>query len=341
MNESPTPASEPLTAEERVYGTDRSVTDYILGITFEIWEERQVDQILRYYSEDCPVFGLDGVTRGAQQMVEQTHATLNAFPDRLLIGDDVIWTGSVEKGFSSHRVLSPMTNLGTTVFGPATGRSVRVMNMADCEITNGRITREWLVRDNLALVRQLGFDAVDAARSMADRKGDDLTGWLRQEYKRVSQGGPGAANSLIVPADAEGLELARRVLTDCWISGNRKNLESVYAPYCVLQRAPVRNISGRQEIMAHYDDWRRVLPDARISIDHVCSQPFGPDGRHVAVRWGVAGTQQSDLQGCRPSGQPLFILGVTHWRVLAGRIIAEWTVFDELAVMAQSLSGSG
>jgi len=341
MNESPTPASEPLIAEERVYGTDRSVTDYILGITFEIWEEGQVDQILRYYSEDCPVFGLDGVTRGARQMVEQTHATLSAFPDRLLIGDDVIWTGSVEKGFSSHRVLSPMTNLGATVFGPATGRSVRVMNMADCEISDGLITREWLVRDNLALVRQLGFDAVDAARSMANRKSDDLADWLRQEFARVSQGGPGAANSSAVPAGAEDLELARCTLRDCWITGNQANLESVYAPYCVLQRAPVRTISGRHDIMAHYDEWRRVLPDAHISIDHVCSQPFGPDGRHVAVRWAVAGTQQSDLQGCRPNGQPLFILGVTHWRVLAGRIIAEWTVFDELAVMAQSLSGSG
>ena len=109
----------------------------------------------------------------------------------------------------------------------------------------------------------------------------------------------------------------------------------------MLQRAPVRIVSGRAEILAHYDDWRRVIPNARISIDHVCGQPFGPEGRHIAVRWGVAGNQQSALQGCRSNGQPLFILGVTHWRVLAGRIIAEWTVFDELAVMAQSLSGNG
>lgn len=341
MNESPAPSSVATTTEDRIYGTDRSVTDFILGITFEIWEEGHVEQILRYYSEDCPVYGLDGVTLGAQQMVEQTHATLNAFPDRLLIGDDVIWTGSVAKGFSSHRVLSPMTNLGATVFGPATARNVRVVNVADCEITNGLITREWLVRDNLALVRQLGFDAVEAARTMAGRTTGDLTGWLQREHARVSQGGPGAVSPPTAPAEAEDLELANRVLTGCWVSGNRASLESAYAPYCVLQRAPVRNFSGREEILAHYDDWRRVLPNACISIDHVCSVPFGPDGRHVAVRWGIAGSQQSVLQGCRPNGQPLFILGVTHWRVLAGRIIAEWTVFDELAVMAQSLSGSG
>jgi predicted ester cyclase len=84
-----------------------------------------------------------------------------------------------------------------------------------------------------------------------------------------------------------------------------------------------------------------VLPDAQISIDHVCSQPFGEDGRHIAARWGIAGTQQHEFSGCTASGQRLFILGVTHWRVLAGRIISEWTVFDELALMAQSLGANG
>ncbi|MCW8871623.1 MAG: ester cyclase [Xanthomonadales bacterium] len=316
------------------------MTDYILGITFEIWEEGRVDKILEYYSEDCPVYGLDGITRGAAQMVEQTHATLKAFPDRLLLGDDVIWTGTVSNGFSSHRVLSPMTNLGDSAFGPATGRSVRVMNMADCEITDSQISREWLVRDNLALVRQLGFDPMKSARALAAGLNSELSEWLRQEYKRVI----GSHSALDIPAPWHGsddAEMAHRVLTNCWLEGNRRQLESVYAPYSVLHRAPLRIYSGRDELLAHYDAWRRVMPDAKISIDHVCGQPFGADGRHIAVRWGVAGTQQDAFSGCEASGQPLFILGVTHWRVLAGRIISEWTVFDELALMAQSLSRNG
>jgi predicted ester cyclase len=316
------------------------VTDYILGITFEIWEEGRVDKILQYYSEDCPVYGLDGITRGAAQMVGQTYATLKAFPDRLLLGDDVIWTGTVSNGFSSHRVLSPMTNLGDTAFGPATGRRVRVMNIADCEITDGQISREWLVRDNLALVRQLGFDPVKSARALAAGLNSELSEWLRQEYKRVI--GNHSAPDISAPWRGSGdAEMAHRVLTNCWLEGNRRQLESVYAPYSVLHRAPLRIYSGRDELLAHYDAWRRVMPDAKISIDHVCGQPFGTDGRHIAVRWGVAGSQQDAFSGCEASGQPLFILGVTHWRVLAGRIISEWTVFDELALMAQSLSRNG
>jgi predicted ester cyclase len=341
MNESPRPNSATTTPERSAYGTDCSVTDYILGITFEIWEEGRVNEILRYYSEDCPVFGLDGIVQGAGRMVEQTKATLDAFPDRLLIGDDVIWSGTVTKGFSSHRVLSPMTNLGDTVFGPATRRSVRVMNMADCEITDGQITREWLVRDNLALVRQLGFEAVEAARSMATRFDGPLTDWLQAEYARVADAPSALGQRLGSHQEAGDADFARQVLTNCWVGGNRQRLEAVYAPYCVLHRAPVRICSGRAGIMAHYDAWRGVLPDAKIAVDHVCSQPFGADGRHIAARWAVAGTQQEVFAACPARGQPLFILGVTHWRVLAGRIISEWTVFDELALMAQSLSGNG
>jgi predicted ester cyclase len=340
MNENPRHSASTTGQEQPAYGADCSVTDYILGITFEIWEEGRVDKILEYYSEDCPVYGLDGITRGAAQMVEQTHATLKAFPDRLLLGDDVIWTGTVSNGFSSHRVLSPMTNLGDSAFGPATGRSVRVMNMADCEITDSQISREWLVRDNLALVRQLGFDPMKSARALAAGLNSELSEWLRQEYKRVI----GSHSALDIPAPWHGsddAEMAHRVLTNCWLEGNRQQLESVYAPYSVLHRAPLRIYSGRDELLAHYDAWRRVMPDAKINIDHVCGQPFGADGRHIAVRWGVAGTQQDAFSGCEASGQPLFILGVTHWRVLAGRIISEWTVFDELALMAQSLSRNG
>jgi predicted ester cyclase len=341
MNENPKHRSATQRSEPPAYGVGHSVPDYILGITFEIWEERQVGRIMQYYSEDCPVFGLDGVTRGAARMVEQTEATLEAFPDRLLIGDDVVWTGTVSRGFSSHRVFSPMTNLGDTAYGPATGRAVRIMNMADCEITDGLITREWLARDNLALVRQLGFEPVDAARTLSTRFESGLTDWLQSEFARVAGGHSAADHSAALPRESEDAEMARRVLLDCWVSGDSRRLQAAFAPYCVLHRAPSRIYSGRHEILAHYAAWREVLPNASLSVDHVCSQPFGADGRHLAVRWSVAANQQGDLSGCVARGQPIFIMGVTHWRILGGRIISEWTVFDELAVMAQSLAAGG
>ena len=84
------------------YGADSDLVDFILGITFEIWEQGQVEKIHHYYAADCEVYSLEGMTENAATMVSNTHATLASFPDRLLIADDVITTGTAKKSFSSQ-----------------------------------------------------------------------------------------------------------------------------------------------------------------------------------------------------------------------------------------------
>jgi predicted ester cyclase len=334
-------SSKPNTQKSPAYGSDNDIVDFILGITFDIWEKRQVKDIFHYYSDDVVVYGLDHVTRGASEMVAQTRATLKAFPDRLLLGDDVICAGDTRRGYSSHRVLSPMTSLGESVLGPATGKRVFQMNIADCEVRDGLITREWLVRDNLALVNQLGFDATEAARKTADRFDETSLRWLDDEFQRVSK-----SPSPPDPDRRDGgfrtpEDFARKVLECCWKTGNLDRLEAAYAPYCVLHRAPVRIFSGRTVTLDHYKAWRKILPDARLSIDHVCSQPYGDNGVNIAARWGIAGVGDGAFAGIDARGKPLFILGVTHWRVVGGRIVSEWTVFDEIAIAAQLLYQQG
>ena len=87
------------------YGPGSDIVDFILGITFEIWEQGGVDLIHRYYAPDVEVFSLEGLIRGAQAMVDGTRATLEAFPDRLLIGENVVWSGDGVRGFYSSRAL--------------------------------------------------------------------------------------------------------------------------------------------------------------------------------------------------------------------------------------------
>jgi hypothetical protein len=167
------------------YGIDNDLVDYILGITFEIWEQGQVEHIHAYYAENVEVFSLDGMTTSATKMVDNTHKTLATYPDRLLLADDVITKGSTRHGFSSHRLVSPMTNQGESIFGPATGLQVTAMNIADCEIIDGLITREWLVRDNLAVVRQLGFEPISSAGIIAAQFDERQIAWLASEYSRT------------------------------------------------------------------------------------------------------------------------------------------------------------
>ena len=316
------------------YNADSDLVDYILGITFEIWEQGQIEKIHDYYSSNVEVYGLDSMTCSASDMVENTHATLASYPDRLLIADDVITAGTTKKGFSSHRITGPMTNLGDTAFGPGTGKHIQATNIADCEVNDGLITREWLVRDGLAVIKQLGFDPIDCAKVIAGNFDDRQKAWLSSEFARVSDSKQTRTTS---PEETdEALAFAHEVLTNCWVKGDRKELESVYAPYCLLKRAPFSIYSGRDQVLEHYSNWRDVFPGAKLSVDHVCSQPFDQNKQRIAVRWSVAGFHESEFSGMPASGKPIYILGVTHWQLVDGRISAEWTVFDELAMLAQT-----
>lgn len=320
------------------YGPDSNIVDFILGITFEIWEQRGVDLIHRYYAPDVEVYGMEGVIHGSQAMVDGTRQMLEAFPDRLLLGDNVVWSGDRENGFySSHRITSPMTNLGPSAFGEATGRRVCITNVADCVVENGVVTREWLMRDNLALVRQLGFDPLETARGQAARVGLEDRDWMARESERVAQAEPLTATPGLDAADADETLLATEFLAAQWASADIPTRWDRYAPYAVLHRSPVERYSGREAIAVHYESVRRAFGDPRISLDHVACQPFGRDGRDVAARWTLAGSHADTFAGIAATGKPVFILGVSHWRTMAGRIVAEWTVFDQLAVLGQIL----
>lgn len=319
-----------MTSEHRsAYSGANSLVDYILGITYEIWEEGQVDLIDHYYGPDTVVYGLDGITRGASGAIAGTRATLAAYPDRLLLADDVIGKGDARDGYSSHRVLSPMTNLGDTPYGPATGRQVRIMNMADCVVESGMITREWLARDNLALVRQLGFDALDSAKIIAAKRNDELTDWLASESARV-------ADSATSPCIAGGVD--HQLLLDAlWKTGSSDIFDSAYVHYSVMHRSPVEIVSGGPAIRLHFAMLRDAFDIEAVLVDHVCEQDGGDDVCHVAIRWSVCGSHVGTWHGIDATGKPVFIMGVSHRRIVNQRIAVEWTVFDTLGVMAQLL----
>ena len=133
--------------------------DYILGITKEIWEDRGIATLHEYYAEDIVVRSPASVVVGNQGVIGATMATLAEFPDRQLLGEDVIWSGAPETGMlSSHRILSTATHLGSGIYGKASGTKLTYRIIADCHAINNQINDEWLIRDQCAIVRQMEWD---------------------------------------------------------------------------------------------------------------------------------------------------------------------------------------
>ena len=150
-------------------GDYRDLVDYILKITHRIWEEKGIGIIYDTYHNNVVMhFGSFNVS-GIKSVISGTLQTLFSFPDRKLIGQNVIWSPHEGKGYlSSHRIISTATNMNDSSFGPATGRKVTFRTAVDCAVENNRIYEEWLVRDNLWIVKQLGLDPLAVAGKMAE-----------------------------------------------------------------------------------------------------------------------------------------------------------------------------
>ena len=134
-------------------------TDYILGITQEIWEDRGIATLHHYYAPTLAVRSPASIVVGNTGVIAATMATIAEFPDRLLLGEDVIWSPDGAGGFlSSHRLTSTATHAVDGAYGAATGKRLVYRIIADCAARDNAIYDEWLVRDQGAIVRQLGLD---------------------------------------------------------------------------------------------------------------------------------------------------------------------------------------
>ena len=306
---------------------------YIIRITERIWHDRKVELCLDWYSEDCAIHTLAGPITGAQTVVDNTWATLAAFPDRRLDGDNVIWSDEGDGSFlSSHLITSKMTNLGDSDFGPATGKRVLVRTIADCLCRENRIVEEWLVRDNLALVEQLGFDpqAVAERQAAADAaRGRSLVAVLA----------PYHAEALVAPHAApqsEAAQVAVGLLRAVWQEGDDAKARSLSDFRLGAWVPSGRFLYGPDQIAEFAAPIRAAFGSrARLRIEHIAEVPYLGEARDVAVRWSLAGWHEGEGRYGTPTGAPLLIMAVSHFRVIGDRVREEVTIWDDIAVLRQ------
>ena len=137
----------------------KDLKDYILKITYRIWEEREVERIRDYYGEKAPVKTPTSVSYSVEDVISSTWDTLKMFPDRQLLGEDVIGSEVLPGTFySSHRILSTATHLGDGYYGSPSKSKVNYRVVADCICRENKVIDEWMVRDQSAIVKQTGFE---------------------------------------------------------------------------------------------------------------------------------------------------------------------------------------
>lgn len=314
----------------------RDFPDYIIGITKDIWEDRGIATLHRYYAPDIVVRSPASVVVGNDRVIAATMATLAEFPDRTLLGEDVIWSGTPEVGMlSSHRLLSTATHLGDGAYGKATGKTLRYRILADCHARANVIDDEWLIRDQGAIVRQMGWDPRDFARDQIAREGGPEA-CVRPLTPANDRPGPynGTGN------DSEWGQRLADLLTRI-MGADLAAIPQVYDRAAALHYPGGRDGQSWGDADRFWMGLRAAFPDSAFSIHHVIGRddPLMPP--RAAVRWSLQGPHSGWGAFGAPTQAPVYVLGITHAEWGPWGLRRDYTLYDETAIWKQILLHTG
>lgn len=319
----------------------RDIVDYILRITHEIWEERGIGVIFDTYHNNTIAHSCSTTSSGVLPVIAGTLSHLHAFPDRKIVAESVVWSED-EPGyyFTSHRSMSGATNLGDSVFGKATDKKLHFRAIADCAVHNNRIYEEWLVRDNLWLVKQLGFDPYEVAKRMAG--------------SAVTSGSPALQTPFGLNESVEGqfypqryqakddsigemmLEMHHNIYQCKMINEVKKFYDRNAKVHFICDK----ELCGKEEIQGTIISFLASFPNAFHSVERVtCNNTPEGDVWNVALRWRMRGLHEGIGMFGSPSGKYIEIMGINHYRVARGKILESWIMFDGLDVIRQIVQG--
>ncbi|WP_273507126.1 nuclear transport factor 2 family protein [Fulvimarina manganoxydans] len=314
----------------------RDFPDYIISITKEIWEDRGIATLHHYYAPDIVVRSPASVVMGNQDVIAATLATLAEFPDRTLLGEDVIWSGTPEEGMlSSHRLLSTATHLGDGVYGKASGRKLTYRIIADCHAIDNQINDEWLIRDQGAIVRQMGLDPKAYARDLIAREGGPEA-CKRPLSPETDRPGPylgkGNENEW---GQRYGETLDRIMKADLGV------IPSEYDRACQLEYPGGVTAHGREAADRFWIGLRASFPSATFTIEHRIGRddPLMPP--RAAIRWSLSGKHDGWGDFGPPTGADVYVLGAAHAEFGPWGLRREYVLYDETAIWKQILLKTG
>jgi SnoaL-like domain len=314
--------------------------DYIIGITKEIWEDRGIASLHHYYAPDIVVRSPASIVRGNQNVIGATMATLAEFPDRQLLGEDVIWSAHESGLLSSHRLLSTATHAHDGVYGKATGKSLVYRIIADCAARENQIFDEWLIRDQGAIVRQMGWEPKTYAADLIAREGGPEACIKPFTLERDMPGGyTGTGNDH--PVGQRYAEIVTRIM-----GADMAAIRSQYDRAAHLELPGGVAGHGWEAADRFWMGLRAALPDATFTIHHTIGREDAMMPPRAALRWSLTGKHSGWGAFGAPTGAEIYVMGISHAEFgpfggEGGTLRREWVVFDETAIWKQILLKTG
>ena len=334
MDEADSGLTQPMEGYNPRY---KNIVDYIIGVTHEIWEEHGIGKLYDYYANTVKMHTASGLKFGREAVIAATIESQASFPDRRLYGEEVIWRGNNVDGFyTSHRLRHEGTNRGWTPYGPPTGKRVSYRTIADCVCVRDMMVEEWISRDELTLIMQLGLDPVQTAKEIAAKEKDSdlplrVVGDIDHRIGQLPpEPWPESQTEGFDPEDFVG-----RMMHEIWNWKLLNKAREYYHENFVFEGPSGRAFQGIGEFQTYALSLLSPFPDLSVSLDHFCHVGDAHAGYRVATRWSMRGTHTGYGIYGEPTGNPMRLMGFSHHIIKDGRIASESTVFDEFVLLKQ------
>jgi len=338
-----TPPMKPLLPS--AYAPYRDPRDYILSWTDTIWIDRAIGRLADHYGPDVLVHTAYGETYDFDAVISNSVQKFSAFPDGGGgHGEDVVWEQRGENGFiSSHRVLKTGTHTGYWTYGPPTGRNFVSRTFAHCLVQDNRIVEEWLVRDEFAVLETLGLDPYAVAADLAKRSPvtGASTGVAPETGAfdgRIADPYEAGISGARPPRHRAECELVMGLFEDVW---NRRRFDLVgryVSDRIVCHGVRMKRVQNITPYQMEIINLLATFPDAKVEVRDIVVNESAELGTRIAAMWVLRGTYSGVPTYGPVTGTKVHVLGCTQFELHEGKVLREWRVFDEIAVLAQIMA---
>jgi predicted ester cyclase len=320
-----------MTLKSIAYEPYNNPDEFIREVTDRIWVERDIEHIYENYRPDSIVHGPVGTAVGVEEVVQGTTMRIAEVPDHIGLAEDVVWEQRGDDAFlSSHLVLG--IDHVPTVDGL---KIVRSRTIANCLYQRGQMVEEWVVRDSLAVCKQLGIDPAESAASIP---WVGYSGTFKETPPKdpVSAGDSGARPE----ANNDDVQLVIDMINHVWSQRNLKKMEEYFDRDVILHTVGDRTVVRPKAYQEDLLNLVKAFPGGKFEIRDVqANESTRYGGLRVAVCWKLQG-EYTGIPVFGPlTGKPVEVLGVSQFQIHDHKIVREYRVFDWCGVIAQIEAG--
>jgi len=184
--------------------------------------------------------------------------------------------------------------------------------------------RQWFnIWDVDEIARKLAIEDVEAGFDLIEHHADNHASVLEM---------PVRLTDMPEVPEKKPYAFAKSFFSQIWGTKDWSKLSNFYDFRVDATYPGERRFYGHDQVGEFMQDMLVSIPDAQMKVEHVADIPYLGNARDIAVRWSLAGTHTGDGFYGEATGANVYIMGVSQFRIINGRIREEVTIFDDVAV---------